>query len=77
LNVVGLKRARFSAQERAEIRAAFRLLYECGLNVSQALAKASAESWTGPAQEFFDFVAGAKRRGICALRRVRPPNETL
>ena len=37
LNVVGLRRAGFSAEDRAEIKAAFHLLYESGLNVSQAL----------------------------------------
>ena len=71
LNVVGLRRAGFSAEDRAQIKAAFLLLYERGLNVSQALAKAREQTWAGPAQEFFDFVASAKRRGICARRRRR------
>ena len=69
LNVVGLRRAGFSAEERTEIKAAFRLLYESGLNVSQALAQASAQSWSAVGQSFFDFVASAQRRGICGLRR--------
>ena len=69
LNVVGLKRAGFDAKERAEIKAAFHLLYESGLNVRQALAEARTRTWDVAAQEFFDFVADAKRRGICALRR--------
>jgi UDP-N-acetylglucosamine acyltransferase len=71
LNVVGLRRSGFAAEERAEIKAAFRLLYESGLNVSQALAEARAREWGEPAQAFFDFVAAAKRRGICGLRRTR------
>lgn len=69
LNVVGLKRAGFGPAERAEIKAAFRLLYESGLNVSQALAEASRREWSAPAQAFFDFVSAAKKRGICGLRR--------
>ncbi len=69
LNVVGLKRAGFGADDRAEIKAAFRLLFESGLNVSQALEESRARSWREPAQAFFDFVAAAKRRGICGLRR--------
>ena len=72
LNVVGLRRAGFSAADRAEIKAAFRLLYESGLNVSQALARASEKTWREPAQAFFDFIAGSKRRGICALRHGHP-----
>ena len=73
LNVVGLRRAGFNATDRAEIKAAFRLLYESGLNVSQALAQAREKTWRDPAQAFFDFVASAKRRGICGLRRAHPP----
>ncbi|MEO5717767.1 MAG: acyl-ACP--UDP-N-acetylglucosamine O-acyltransferase [Chthoniobacterales bacterium] len=71
LNVVGLRRAGFDAIDRAEIKAAFRLLYESGLNVTQVLAQAREKTWREPAQIFFDFVAAAKRRGICALRRGR------
>ncbi len=71
LNVVGLRRAGYGAENRSEIRAAFRLLYESGLNVSQALARAGERSWCEPAREFFAFVTAAKRRGICALRRQR------
>ncbi len=69
LNVIGLKRAGLSGEDRAEIKAAFRLLYESGLNVSQALEQARVRSWAAPAQAFFDFVVAAKRRGICGLRR--------
>ncbi len=69
LNVVGLRRAGFDSADRAEIKAAFRLLYESGLNVSQALAEARGRTWREAAQMFFDFVAAAKRRGICGLRR--------
>ncbi len=69
LNVVGLKRAGFGPEDRAEIKAAFQLLYESGLNVSQALDEARAKTWREPAQAFFDFVAAAKKRGICGLRR--------
>ena len=71
LNVVGLRRAGFTREDRAEVKAAFHLLYESGLNVSQALAQAHARVWGEPAQLFFDFVASAKRRGICSLRRAR------
>ncbi|MGH8094419.1 MAG: acyl-ACP--UDP-N-acetylglucosamine O-acyltransferase [Chthoniobacterales bacterium] len=71
LNVVGLRRAGYGAEERAEVKAAFRLLYESGLNVSQALAQARERTWREPAQAFFDFVASAERRGICGLRRRR------
>lgn len=69
LNVVGLKRAGFGPEERKELKAAFRLLYESGLNTSQVLEQARMRAWRAPAQAFFDFVAAAKRRGICGFRR--------
>jgi UDP-N-acetylglucosamine acyltransferase len=69
LNVVGLRRARFSATDRDEIKHAFKLLYTSGLNVSQALAEAVKLDLGAPAREFFDFVAAAKQRGICPYRR--------
>lgn len=68
LNVVGLRRAGFSAQDRDEIKAAFKLLYTSGLNISQALDKAATMKFGGAAQEFFDFVARTKKRGICPYK---------
>ena len=67
LNVVGLRRGGFSAEERAEIKAAFKLLYASGYNVSQALAAAKERAWSREAAEFFAFVEAAKKRGVCAF----------
>jgi UDP-N-acetylglucosamine acyltransferase len=69
LNTVGLRRAGFSARDRDEIKAAFKLVYTSGLNISQALEKAETMDFGAPAREFLDFVAGAKKRGICPLKR--------
>jgi UDP-N-acetylglucosamine acyltransferase len=69
LNVVGLRRAGFTAKEREEIKAAFKLVYLSGLNISQALEKAAMMKVGAVAREFFDFVANAKKRGICPLKR--------
>ena len=65
LNVVGLRRAGFTAAQRAETKAAFDLLYRSGLNVAQALAAARERPWNEAAQVFWDFVAGAKKKGLC------------
>jgi UDP-N-acetylglucosamine acyltransferase len=67
VNVVGLRRAGFSAKDRDEIKAAFKLIYMSGLNISQALEKAAKTKFGAPAREFLDFVANAKKRGICPL----------
>ena len=68
LNVIGLKRAGLTREERDELKAAFKLIYTSGLNSSQALAQAAEKTWSKTAREFFDFIASAKKRGICKYR---------
>ena len=69
LNVIGLRRAGFSAKDREEIKAAFKLVYTSGLNITQAVEKAATMKFGAAAQEFIDFVANAKKRGICPFKR--------
>jgi UDP-N-acetylglucosamine acyltransferase len=69
VNVVGLRRAGFSVKDRDEIKAAFKLVYLSGLNISQALKEAATMKFGAPAREFLDFVANAKKRSICPLKR--------
>jgi len=77
LNVVGLRRAGFSAKDRGEIKAAFKLIYLSGLNISQALEKAGTMKFSAPAREFVDFVANAEKRGICPLKRGRDEHKEI
>jgi UDP-N-acetylglucosamine acyltransferase len=69
LNIVGLRRAGFTTEQREEVKAAFKLLYRSGLNTRQALEQAAKEQWSEVGREFFDFVAQAGRRGIVPSRR--------
>ena len=69
LNIVGMRRAGLSANDREEIKEAFKLVYLSGLNTSQALEKAETMSLGSPAREFLEFVANSKKRGICPLKR--------
>jgi UDP-N-acetylglucosamine acyltransferase len=69
LNVVGLRRAGFSAKDREDVKAAFKLVYLSGLNISQALEKAATMKLGKVGREFVDFVANAKNRSICRLKR--------
>lgn len=69
LNVIGLRRAGFSAKERDEIKAAFRLIYTSDLNLAQALEKSATMKFGDAAREFLDFVANARKRGICPYKR--------
>jgi UDP-N-acetylglucosamine acyltransferase len=68
INTIGLKRAGFSAKDRDEIKAAFKLLYTSGLNISQALENAAKMNLGAPAREFFNFITNAKKRGICPYK---------
>jgi UDP-N-acetylglucosamine acyltransferase len=65
---VGLRRARFTADERDGIKEAFKLVYLSGLNRSQALEKAATMTFNAPAREFLDFVSSSNKRGICPLK---------
>src|SRR4029434_11250179 len=56
VNVVGLRRAGFSAKDREDIKAAFKLVYLSGLNISKALEKAATIKFGAPGREFLDFV---------------------
>jgi UDP-N-acetylglucosamine acyltransferase len=69
LNTVGLRRAGLTADDRKDIMQAFKVVYLSGLNTSQALEKAATMRFKAPAREFLEFVASAKKRGICPLKR--------
>jgi len=66
LNVVGLRRAGFSPEDRREVKKCFDLLYRSGLNISQALEQLKGLEQKGPVAEFVAFVEGSKR-GLCAF----------
>jgi UDP-N-acetylglucosamine acyltransferase len=71
LNVIGLRRAGFTPEQRCEIKGAFKLLYRSKLNTAQALDRAKLQHWNEEGRIFFDFVAKAKKRGICDIRDPR------
>lgn len=64
LNIIGLRRAEFTPEQRKSVRQAFDLLYRSGLNTTEAVKRLRAEFPDGPASEFAAFIADAKR-GIC------------
>jgi len=65
LNVVGLRRANVSAQERMELKRLYHLLFRGGKNLRDALAEAQKNFTGASAKILLEFVAGAKR-GVCA-----------
>lgn len=62
LNTLGLERRGFSEDARAELRRAYRILFQSRLNVSQALEKARAELRPLPEVNYLlDFIARSER----------------
>jgi len=65
LNVVGLRRAGVTADQRRELKRLYHLLFRSGQNL-QAVVEAARKEFTSPAaKNMLEFIAGA-RRGVCA-----------
>ena len=64
LNLVGMKRAGFSASEIGAIKSAYKLLYRSGLKLEEALARIEADVPTEHTLHLVKFVRSSKR-GIC------------
>jgi UDP-N-acetylglucosamine acyltransferase len=64
LNMVGLKRAGLTPEQRQELKRLYHLLFRRGLKQSDALDAARKEFHSEAAKEIIEFVAAGKR-GIC------------
>lgn len=65
VNIVGLRRAKFSEKTRQEIRRAFKLLFAPGANLTSAVKKVQASRPCAEVQYLLDFIRSSKR-GICS-----------
>jgi UDP-N-acetylglucosamine acyltransferase len=62
LNIIGLRRRGFSPEAIASIDKAYHLLYQSGLNVTQAVERIKAEMQITPeVQNILDFIAKSER----------------
>lgn len=75
LNLVGLRRNGYGAQDVAQLKAAYRLIYRRGLRWVEVLEALKQEFSTGPAAEFHAFLSQGTR-GFVQERRM-PPGATL
>jgi UDP-N-acetylglucosamine acyltransferase len=75
LNVVGLRRSGHSADDIAELKAAYRVIYRRGLPWRDVLDALRQEFTQGPALHLRDFLNGGSR-GFAQERRA-PPGPTL
>ena len=65
LNIVGLRRAGFSAEQRLELKKLYRLLFRSGIPLRTAVVQAQS-TFTGAASRIMlDFITSS-RRGVCA-----------
>jgi UDP-N-acetylglucosamine acyltransferase len=68
LNVVGLRRAGFSAEDKQAVKRAYRLIFLAGLSPTDAAHRIRAELTAAPALEMAEFL-DASTRGLCTPRR--------
>ena len=71
LNVVGLRRQGFTAEERGEIKELFHLLFCGGMNLTQALQQAMTREWSEKARRLLEFVQAPSKKGVCPVRSGR------
>lgn len=77
LNIVGLRRAGFTSEQRLELKRLYRVLFRGAQRFGQALALARTQFTSDAAQVLLAFVAAAKR-GLCTDvgRREGPDPDT-
>jgi UDP-N-acetylglucosamine acyltransferase len=68
LNVIGLRRAGFSREDRAAIKEVFDTAFRKGLNFAQALKALDERQWPEACQKFIDFLKAPSKRSICRVR---------
>ena len=64
LNIVGLRRAGLTAEQRLELKRLYHLLFRSGKNLREALDEARKSFSGDAAKTMLDFIAEA-RRGVC------------
>lgn len=67
-NVVGLRRAGWTAEQRQEIRECHRLLYRRGLPLPKAIARIAERVATEPGRRLLEFLRAPSKRGVMPLR---------
>ncbi|MBI4518305.1 MAG: acyl-ACP--UDP-N-acetylglucosamine O-acyltransferase [Deltaproteobacteria bacterium] len=74
LNLIGLRRAGFSAAQINALRGAFRRLFRAKVNLRRAVAELAAESHPPEVIELLDFIRSSQR-GVCFGPRARRGEE--
>lgn len=65
LNIIGLKRAGFTPDQRKQIKQAYQRIFHSSKPLRQQLSEALAEpDWLPPARQFLEFFLSPSKRGI-------------
>jgi len=64
VNIVGLRRAGFTPDQRDEIRQAYRILYRNGMTFSAAVEKVAETVKTDPGRRMLEFLQTPSKRGF-------------
>jgi len=75
VNVIGMRRASVTAEDRHAVRRAYGILYRSGLSMSHALERLREEPPSPVVDTVLRFIA-TSTRGLCAPRRIRSPRTT-
>ncbi len=65
LNAVGMRRKGISAEDRADVKRAYLMIYRSGMNISQAVEETKSVAWGPVARRFLDFVGVKSKKGLC------------
>lgn len=75
VNVIGMRRASMTAEDRRAVRRAYGILYRSGLATSRAVERLRNEKPSPVVDAFVQFMA-TSTRGLCAPRRIRSRGAT-
>ena len=65
INVVGLKRAGYSPEDRKEIKSAFREIYHSPRTLESILQEVGDQALSKPLQKFYQFFREKSKKGVC------------
>jgi UDP-N-acetylglucosamine acyltransferase len=75
VNVIGLRRAGFTPEQRDEIRQAYRILYRNGTTFTRAVETLAETVRTEPGKRLLEFVQSETKRGFARRPRRDTPEE--
>ncbi|MCA9103547.1 MAG: acyl-ACP--UDP-N-acetylglucosamine O-acyltransferase [Pirellulales bacterium] len=70
VNTIGMRRAGFTPEQRADVKQAYQLLYRSGLRLAEAVARLEVRASSDVVGTVLSFLSDPSSRGITALPKV-------